>query len=62
VKRPRIDETLMPSEGGARGPHALFDIESGTAGVNAPGYSASVAPKRMGTMRSTLGRFLKYPG
>ncbi|HEY3757714.1 MAG TPA: methyltransferase domain-containing protein [Opitutaceae bacterium] len=27
------------SQGGARGPHALFGIESGTAGVNAPGYS-----------------------
>jgi RhtB (resistance to homoserine/threonine) family protein len=26
--------------GGARGPHALIDVESGTAGVNAPGYSS----------------------
>ncbi|HEY3755242.1 MAG TPA: LysE family transporter [Opitutaceae bacterium] len=30
-----------PSRGGARGPHALFDVESGTAGVSAPGYSVS---------------------
>jgi 8-amino-7-oxononanoate synthase len=29
------------SRGGARGPHALFDVESGTAGVAAPGHSAS---------------------
>jgi hypothetical protein len=26
------------SRGGTRGPHALFDVKSGTAGVTAPGY------------------------
>ncbi|HEY3756931.1 MAG TPA: MFS transporter [Opitutaceae bacterium] len=37
------------SRGGARGPHARFDVESATAGVSAPGYSASARSRKTRT-------------